>query len=232
MERLGHQRAMAHAHHRPFWVGEDWEHLSRGMRESGLGITCLPGATPEDWSQTIARSVEEQWPLPSEANRRLLEAVLSDDPHAMTRALGQGADPNARCPSPCASALSLAVEGAAKTGKSPACAEILLKQPGIQVNGSDIFGETPLHTAAAYGSSQLCSSLLQNGADPSKRNAAGQTPVQVAMMLGEDARGPALQVLRNAESSRGLDSTNEWLTQHGLPLRGPQAGLQQSGPQR
>ena len=41
-------------------------------------------------------------------------------------------------------------------------------------------GETPLHRAAAYGSTQIITSLLDAGADPATKDANGDTPISWA----------------------------------------------------
>lgn len=51
----------------------------------------------------------------------------------------------------------------------------------IDVNGRDIFGNTPLHTAASSGIAPNISVLLKYGADPFALNKQGQTPVSCAI---------------------------------------------------
>ena len=45
-------------------------------------------------------------------------------------------------------------------------------------------GDTPLHAAAATGNTDAARLLLVRGADPLRRNSAGETPLDLARRLG------------------------------------------------
>ena len=103
--------------------------------------------------------------------------------------LEHGADPN--LPSPItgetplhAAAAKGFAEGATK------CVTILLEHgalPNVQAKSGiqtstyyrdiEVVGETPLHLAAAYGSSEMIQELLKHGADPSIKDARGESPL-------------------------------------------------------
>ena len=56
----------------------------------------------------------------------------------------------------------------------------------IQVNVSDVYGDTPLHDAARFGHTTVVEALLsQEGIDPTIQNHTGQTPLDIAKMNGK-----------------------------------------------
>jgi ankyrin repeat protein len=55
---------------------------------------------------------------------------------------------------------------------------------GTNPNSADYLGDTVLHYAAAAGLDKAVQSLLALGADPGIRNAAGETPADVARRRG------------------------------------------------
>ncbi|EMR01300.1 ankyrin repeat domain-containing protein [Cesiribacter andamanensis] len=59
--------------------------------------------------------------------------------------------------------------------KSTEVPDLLLKY-GAKVNAATLKGETPLHWAVAKDSAKLVKLLLDKGADPTIKNAAGETP--------------------------------------------------------
>ena len=237
MQRLDQERDDARDRHFPLWTGIDLDFLSRRMIETRSGLTVIPGSVAEPYAETVARLQREGVPPPSEASRRLLDAVMTDDPRPLAQALRQGASPNAHAASPnFASALMIAVDRSAGQGAPPACLELLLKQPGIRVNDGDAFGATPLHLAAKHETgvqAPVVGALVAAGADPSKRmHFSGDTPVHVAMTSGEARHPDALQALRAAEAKRGTDSTAEYRAQRGLDPLAPAAGPAFDGPVR
>lgn len=56
---------------------------------------------------------------------------------------------------------------------------------GVDVNTVDKWRATPLHTAAGHGNAAVVGALLKHGADPTKLNGYGQSPLGVAL------QGPA-----------------------------------------
>ncbi len=58
----------------------------------------------------------------------------------------------------------------------------LLIEYGVEVNACDKWGFTPLHEAAQKGRTQICSLLLNHGADAAIRNQEGHTPLDVAVV--------------------------------------------------
>lgn len=57
---------------------------------------------------------------------------------------------------------------------------------GSAPNAADYLGETALHYAAAAGLEKAAQAMLAMGADPSLRNAAGETPADVARRRGHE----------------------------------------------
>lgn len=54
-----------------------------------------------------------------------------------------------------------------------------------EVDQPDAQGDYPLHVAARQGSVNITRALLEAGADPSVRDAAGATPLQTALLTGK-----------------------------------------------
>jgi cell wall assembly regulator SMI1 len=79
-------------------------------------------------------------------------------------------------------------------GRPIAVAEFLLKK-GARADAMTEFDGTPLHGAAMWGNAAAVKLLLAHGADPSRKDAKGQTPSEIA----ED---PAVKRLLTASSSR------------------------------
>ena len=70
--------------------------------------------------------------------------------------------------------------------------ELLVKH-GASVNACDLWRFTPLHEGAAKGKYEIVKLLLKHGADPTKKNRDGHTPIdlvkeadQVGVGLGVD----------------------------------------------
>ncbi|KAF6778441.1 hypothetical protein AHF37_02090 [Paragonimus kellicotti] len=62
----------------------------------------------------------------------------------------------------------------------------LLIQHGANVNVTDLWRFTPLHEAAAKGKFEICRLLLQHGADPTKKNRDGHTPIDLVKDTDSD----------------------------------------------
>ncbi|MEW6336906.1 MAG: ankyrin repeat domain-containing protein, partial [Acidobacteriota bacterium] len=97
-----------------------------------------------------------------------------------------GADPN----TPAANAMRVTVLHAAAAHRDPETAlEMvrLLLDRGARPNARQHGGWTPLHQAAAHGSSEMARALLDHGADPNAAADDGSTPATVAARGGHDA---------------------------------------------
>ena len=57
----------------------------------------------------------------------------------------------------------------------------ILEQDNSNINCVDDYGETPLHFAAALGTSEIVSLLLKYGANPNLINTGGETPLDLAL---------------------------------------------------
>ena len=88
----------------------------------------------------------------------LFVAVIRDDASALTRLLQQGVDPNSRDPKGMP-ALSVAVRR-----ESEKAFQILLRQPGIDVDARNAAGETALMLTAIAGDLQASEQLVARGA--------------------------------------------------------------------
>jgi uncharacterized protein len=106
-------------------------------------------------------------------------AALANDVDAVTRMLGEGADPNV----PDRDGFT-ALHFAAQQG-AVAAAEALF-DAGAQVDAANSFGNTPLFTAVfnSRGRGELIGLLRRHGADPWHAGNAGQTPAGLARMIG------------------------------------------------
>ncbi len=61
-----------------------------------------------------------------------------------------------------------------------AVVQLLLKQPGIELDTLDIDGRTPLMWAVERGHESIIGLLLENGADPAIKNAEAKTAAEIA----------------------------------------------------
>lgn len=68
----------------------------------------------------------------------------------------------------------------------------ILTSLGADVNGRNIFAETPLHLAVDMGDYSTCYFLLENGADPNAINNHCQAPIHIAIL---NSLFPILQLL-------------------------------------
>lgn len=68
-------------------------------------------------------------------------------------------------------------------------------------------GDTPLHASAASGTPDAARLLLARGADPLKKNAAGETPLDLARRFGGDRQGIAeiVGLLEQAEAFAAVE---------------------------
>ena len=63
----------------------------------------------------------------------------------------------------------------------------LLLTAGANPDAADIYGETPLHTAASRKHAEVVAALLAGGANPNLKNADGQTPLHIAAAWSDQA---------------------------------------------
>lgn len=88
------------------------------------------------------------------------------------------------------------LHAAARSGATDVAAVLLQKLTAAQVNLPGPDGETALHRAAYWGQVDVCSLLVEHGADPTLANDAGRCPQDVACAGGEHpAALPALITL-------------------------------------
>ena len=69
---------------------------------------------------------------------------------------------------------------------------LLLLLAGAEVNAEDVYGKTPLHSAAIAGSEAACRVLLEHGAEVNAQDQRGETPAHVAAKGGH---GEALKLV-------------------------------------
>ena len=182
--------------------------LNAALRSSQ--IDSRPGARTLRSSELLARQSQElaKGGPPADDDRyalleRLVRAIAQGDPMECDAALAAGAPVNGILgagPPP----IHLAVRAAAAT-ESTACLQVLLKDPRVDVNVASRSGETPLHEAAAAGSTTSVRLLLAAGANPKLRDYAGRTPLDLmrALHVSADLRFPTLSnLLRSAEGAR------------------------------
>ena len=74
----------------------------------------------------------------------------------------------------------------------------LLKQH-VDLTIEDEYLRTPLDKAAFFGDTVIVKSLMEFGADPSKANSRGDTPLHFANMSGSDVNVKTIRVLLNDE---------------------------------
>lgn len=189
--------------------------IETALAGASLDLAPSPGSVtaPSSYRRQL-RSVEN-WPIATDPNVRLVEAVASHDPDAVESALEAGADPHFRCGPLDEPVLSHAVRMGARTGDSSIVSMLL--SAGADPNEAGRSGETPLHVAAASGSPQMVDLLVAHGADPFRRDRAGRTPRELAVaVLGRH------QVASHAVFA-ALDKAERGLVGPGLPERQPRS---------
>jgi hypothetical protein len=91
---------------------------------------------------------------------------------------------------------------------------LLLSHPGVELNGLNIDGRTPLMSAAAQGNEKIVALLLAKGANVDIKNGRGETAATVAAKRNGD-RSKILQVLAKARNVAELGVTNRALRSPG-----------------
>ncbi len=105
--------------------------------------------------------------------------------------LARGADANAVGRNP---ERYTALTGAVTARQADVVRELL--QNGADANYRYAGGLTPLHVAAANGSSEIARMLLEAGADPNARSDAGKTPLDFAREKGHARIAEMLEAVR------------------------------------
>jgi ankyrin repeat protein len=150
----------------------------------------------------------------------LMRAAKSGDGEVMQLLLAAGADPMATLPNG-ATALMFA-SGLGWRNGSPAAPSYdqgsdedavaaidLLLERGLDVNGRDTAGNTPLHAAVTgRGSAVIVKALLDRGADVRARNARGVTPLEAA----RSSRSDRTAIAEILQAVSGPDASEATLT--------------------
>ena len=87
---------------------------------------------------------------------------------------------------------------AGKWGKEALIEEILSK--GAIVDIRNIYKQTPLHFAAAFGRLEAIKTLIENGAETQAKDASGLTPLQIAE---KGKKKKTIELLKTYGSEKG-----------------------------
>lgn len=162
----------------------------------------------------------------------LFVAVIRDDVAALSTLLRQGVDPNSRDPKGMP-ALAVAVRR-----ESPKAFQVLLAQPGIDVDARNAAGETTLMLTAIAGDLQASEQLVARGAQvqfpgwaPIHYAASGPNTQLVQWLLDRgasvDAQAPNGTTPLMLAAQHAPEATVELLLKRGAdPRRRNQRGLQ------
>ncbi len=112
------------------------------------------------------------------AHTAVHKAAWASRPEVLAFLLAAGADPNPRDTDGDMVPLHWATES--RIAK-------LLLAAGADPDVADIYGETPLHTAASRKHAGVAAALLAGGADPNLKNDDGQTPLHIAAAWSDEA---------------------------------------------
>lgn len=162
----------------------------------------------------------------------LFVAVIRDDASALTKLLRQGVDPNSRDPKGMP-ALAVAVRR-----ESPKAFQVLLAQPGLDVDARNAAGETTLMLTAIAGDLPASEQLVARGAQvqfpgwsPIHYAASGPNTQLVQWLLDRgasvDAQAPNGTTPLMLAAQHAPEATVELLLKRGAdPRRRNQRGLQ------
>jgi len=78
------------------------------------------------------------------------------------------------------------VHGLALAGKTVPLKALLDSQTGINLNGHDEYGYTPLHLACDRGNLEVVQLLVDRGVDTSTKDSDDLTPYEIAKIAGHD----------------------------------------------
>ena len=143
----------------------------------------------------------EAFPPPVDANEDLLHAVITGDTAAASHALSVGASPNTRSVDSSDTVVHLAVRLAGRTGDTSMLSLLLDSGADPEIGSRAL--ETPLHECALTGTPEAADLLLQFGAHPAREDAAGRTPIDLAMRLKVASRLPVAVRLNRACVAKG-----------------------------
>jgi len=90
------------------------------------------------------------------------------------------------------------VKGVKPADKAAVGARLL--KAGADASARDIYGSTPLHSAAKQGNAAAATLLMKNGGQPELKDKAGKSPGDVA----KDAKHAKLAALLRAAAKDGL----------------------------
>ena len=111
-----------------------------------------------------------------------------------------------------------------ESGRTPLMTALIAERPkhfrvllaaGAKLDLTDGAGNSALHVAAQINEPWHVLALLKAGADPSLRNAQGQTFQRYLYMTPEK--------LLNAKTRKGIEEVKKWLTLNGLEVETPSA---------
>ena len=112
------------------------------------------------------------------AHTAVHKAAWASQPEVLAFLLAAGADPNPRDTDGDMVPLHWATDR--RIAK-------LLLTAGANPDAADIYGETPLHTAASRKHAGVVAALLAGGANPNLKNDDGQTPLHIAAAWSDQA---------------------------------------------
>ena len=112
------------------------------------------------------------------AHTAVHKAAWANRPEVLAYLLAAGADPNPRDTDGDMVPLHWATDR--RIAK-------LLLTAGANPDAADIYGETPLHTAASRKHAGVVAALLAGGANPNLKNDDGQTPLHIAAAWSDQA---------------------------------------------
>src|SRR5690606_23279392 len=106
--------------------------------------------------------------------RPLAEAILQNDPWLVDTMIAHGADPLLADEAEGGTGRSM-LHYATKMDNGPLVQRLI--DLGVPVSVTDSGDQTPLEVAATYGDAQAMRVLLDNGADPNRRDRGGSAPL-------------------------------------------------------
>ena len=145
-----------------------------------LGQNALILAVLENQLHTIKLLLEKGVNVNSQDNNNctpLFAATITKNKDIFSMLLNAGADTKL-----CTINGSGPLHNAAKQGMINACKLMLKTNPDLNINHSDIFGETPLMCAIHFGHTSIANFLITNGANINLANVKGETPLMRAIL--------------------------------------------------